>query len=98
MKKLGVFLVVAAVAWMAAPEAQASLVIAGSLQTEQGDPLDWDPPTSSLIMAPAGGGIYTYTAINLLDGVFYEFKVLDDEGTPPANWGDPEIHRASNEI
>ena len=55
-----------------------------------GRPGDWDPPNSSLIMSESGG-VYTYTANNLVDGTLYEFKVLDDEGTPPANWGDPEI-------
>ena len=38
-----------------------------------------------------GGGLYSITANNLADGNLFEFKVLDDEGTPPANWGDPEV-------
>ena len=75
--------------------AQASLVIAGSLQTEQGDAADWSPSGSSLTMTDAGGGLFTYTANNLDDGVFYEFKVLDDQGTPPADWGDPEVVNAN---
>ncbi len=70
--------------------AGASLVVVGSLQTEQGDPTDWDPPTSTLIMTESPAGVFNYTANNLADGAFYEFKVLDDGGTPPANWGDPE--------
>ncbi|GAA5483071.1 pullulanase X25 domain-containing protein [Haloferula sargassicola] len=67
-----------------------ALVVAGSLQTEQGDPLDWDPATSSLIMSESGG-VHTVTATGLTPGASYEFKVLDDGGTPPAAWGDPEI-------
>ncbi len=71
--------------------ANAALVVAGSLQTEQGEGADWSPTTSTLIMNDDGGGLYSVTANNLLDGTFYEFKVLDDEGTPPADWGDPEV-------
>ena len=71
--------------------ASASLVVVGSLQDEQGDPIDWDPPNSSLVMNDDGGGFYSLTVPNLVDGTMYEFKVLDDEGSPPANWGDPEI-------
>jgi hypothetical protein len=73
---------------------QAAFVITGSLQTEQGDALDWDPPTSSLIMteSPAASGIFVYTASNLTPaGSQFDFKILDDEGTGPANWGDPEL-------
>lgn len=70
-----------------------ALVIAGSLQDELGNPADWDPPNSTLIMTDAGGGLHTYTVAGgaLTTGTFYEFKVLDDGGTPPANWGDPEV-------
>ncbi|MCU0772627.1 MAG: PEP-CTERM sorting domain-containing protein [Verrucomicrobia bacterium] len=76
---------------MSTSTAQASLVIAGDLQTEQGNPSDWDPANSTLIMLPLGGGIYSYTVNNLLNGTLYEFKVLDDLGNPPAGWGDPEV-------
>ncbi|QDT68978.1 hypothetical protein MalM25_19040 [Planctomycetes bacterium MalM25] len=75
--------------------ASAALVVAGSLQTEQGEAADWSPSTSTLIMNDDGGGLYSVTANNLLDGTFYEFKVLDDEGTGPADWGDPEIVNAN---
>ncbi len=71
--------------------AHADLVIAGSLQTEQGNPSDWDPGNSTLIMFNAGGGIYTYVVNNLLNGTLYEFKVLDDQGSPPADWSDPQV-------
>lgn len=37
------------------------------------------------------GGVFTYTASGLSNGILYEFKVLDNEGTLPTNWGDPEI-------
>lgn len=67
-----------------------TFVVAGELQTEQGDAADWDPTGSSLIMSESGG-IHTVTANNLVSGTPYDFKVVDDEGTPPAAWGDPEI-------
>ena len=68
-----------------------SYVVAGELQTEQGDPGDWDPTNSSLIMSDIGGGLFQVDANNLVYGAPYDFKVVDDEGTPPAAWGDPEI-------
>ncbi len=68
-----------------------TFVIAGEVQDEQGDLADWDPTGSSLLMSDLGGGIYTISVPNLLDGTRYDFKVVDDEGTPPAVWGDPEI-------
>lgn len=71
--------------------AHASLYVVGDLQSENGA-ADWDPP-SGLIMA--AGGIYTRTVNNLTDGALYAYKVLDDEGTAPANWGDPEIVNAN---
>ncbi len=67
-----------------------AFVVAGELQTEQGDPADWDPTNSSLIMAEAGG-IHSVTVNNLVNGVAYDFKVVNDQGSPPAEWGDPEI-------
>lgn len=69
----------------------AGLYVVGDLQTEQGDPADWDPPNSSLLMADQGGGVFTYSAANLLNGTPYEFKVIDDLGAPPPAWGNPEV-------
>jgi hypothetical protein len=83
--------IAATIPLLGAGVSHASLVVAGSLQSEQGNPGDWDPPNSTLIMTDNGGGMHSVTANNLGNGVFYEFKVLDDGGTPPANWGDPEV-------
>jgi hypothetical protein len=69
----------------------AALVVAGSLQSEQGGQGDWDPPNSTLIMTDNGGGLFSVTVNNLINGALYEYKVLDDGGTSPANWGDPEV-------
>ncbi|TWT97756.1 hypothetical protein Pla108_19080 [Botrimarina colliarenosi] len=82
---------VATVTLVASKSAMAALVVVGALQTEQGDSADWDPPNSSLVMTDNGGGLHSVTANNLGDGTLYEFKVLDDEGSAPANWGDPEV-------
>jgi hypothetical protein len=66
-------------------------VVVGTVQVPQGEAADWSPTTSTLIMSEAGG-VYTQSLTNLTDTTpIYEFKVLDDEGTPPADWGDPEI-------
>ena len=64
--------------------------VAGDLQTEQGDPSDWDVANSSLVMTESAG-IHTVTVNNLTNGVAYDFKVVNDEGNPPVAWGDHEI-------
>ncbi len=69
----------------------AAFVVAGEFQTEQGDPADWDPTNSSLVMSDLGGGIHQVAANNLVLNTPYDFKVVDDEGNPPAEWGNPEI-------
>ena len=46
---------------LAAPS-YGAYTVAGELQTEQGDPADWDPTNSSLIMTDMGGGIHQVTA------------------------------------
>ncbi len=70
----------------------AAFVVAGEMQTEQNDIVDWDPFFSSLILIDQGDGTHTVTANNLLNGEPYNFRIVDDEGTPPAEWGDPEIN------
>ena len=90
MKKWKAGLSAVALLALAAPS-YGAYTVAGELQTEQGDPADWDPTNSSLIMSDIGGGIHQVTANNLVFNTPYDFKVVDDEGTGPANWGDPEI-------
>ncbi len=63
-----------------------SLVVAGSLQTEQGDPADWDPAGSSLVMTGTDG-VYTVTANNLSANVAYDFRVYDTADQPPSDLG-----------
>lgn len=69
-----------------AGNASASLVIAGSMQS----PTQWDPPTG-YVMNDLGGGLYQLDIAGLTPGTQYKFKILDDQGTGPAGWGDPEV-------
>lgn len=64
-------------------------VVVGEIQTEQGSPGDWSPE-NGLVMS-SGGGIHTVIANNLASGTGYQFKILDDAGSPPAAWGDREV-------
>ena len=66
-------------------------VVVGTVQVPQGEAADWAPTTSTLIMSEAGG-VSSQRLANRTDTTpIYEFKVLDDEGAPPADWGDPEM-------
>lgn len=67
-----------------------AFIVSGALQTEQGDPADWDPAQSSLIFDRTGP-VYTVTAQNLLDGVIYDLEILTDRGLPPVDTADPRI-------
>lgn len=89
MNRLASALSAAVVALAAAPSFGA-FVIVGSLQTEQGNPSDWSPETSTLVMNNVGG-VHSYSVSNLANGTSYEFKILDDGGTPPAAWTDTEV-------
>ena len=89
MKKLMSGLLTVGLMSMATP-AYATFVVAGDLNTEQGDLLDWDPFFSSLLMTESGG-VHTVTPINLLDGTPYSFEIFDDEGTGPAEASDPKV-------
>lgn len=65
-----------------ATHASAALVIAGSYQ-------GWNPPTGT-VMGSLGGGLFQANLTGLSANTNFQFKILDDLGTPPANWGDPE--------
>ncbi|MEM7681946.1 MAG: alpha-amylase family glycosyl hydrolase [Planctomycetota bacterium] len=67
-------------------------VVAGQFQDEQGDPSDWDPTNSSLILLETPEqGVYALDIPNLNSGQAYDFKVVSDAGDGPAEWGDPEL-------
>lgn len=65
-----------------ATNARADLVIAGSYQ-------GWNPPGGT-IMSSLGGGLFEANLSGLASNTDHQFKILDDGGSPPANWGDPE--------
>ena len=67
-----------------------NFVITGSLQTEAGDPADWDPAASSLIMMRTGS-IYTIDISGLASGGAYDLRILSDRAAPPASWSDPTV-------
>lgn len=69
-------------------EARAGLVIAGSFQ-------GWNPP-SGIAMNDLGGGVFEASLTGLSGDTNYEFKILDDQDFPPANWGNPEWTASNN--
>jgi hypothetical protein len=71
-------------------DAWPTFVISGALQTEQGDPADWDPVNSSLVFG-RDGGVYTARARGLGAGVAYPFEIITDRGEPPVGAGDPRV-------
>ncbi len=71
-------------------DAWPTLVAAGALQTEQGDPADWDPARSSLVF-DREGGVHALRAGGLENGVLYDFEILTDRGTPPVDADDPRV-------
>lgn len=71
-----------------ATNARADLVIAGSFQ-------GWNPP-SGVTMSSIGGGNFEANLTGLGSNTNYNFKILDDLGSSPANWGDPEWTASNN--
>jgi len=68
--------------------AQAGLVIAGSFQ-------GWSPATGAA-MTDLGGGFFDASLTGLAANSSFEFKILDDQGNPPAAWGNPEWMQSNN--
>ena len=80
----------AAIACCMAPAAWAGLAAPGNYQVANGGSGDWDPPNAP-VLNDLTGGLYDLPLTGLPASTRYEFKILDDEGTPPPNWGDPEV-------
>jgi hypothetical protein len=71
----------------------AGLAVPGGYQIANGGGADWDPPTAP-VMTDLTGGLYELPLTGLTGAVSltrFNFKVLDDGGSPPAAWGDPEV-------
>jgi hypothetical protein len=85
----------ALVACCLTPAAWADLAVPGAYQVANGGGSDWDPPTAPIMTeTPPASGIFALDLVGLSGagaGSYFQFKILDDEGTPPANWGDPEL-------
>jgi hypothetical protein len=69
---------------------KAALWFAGSFQTAGGYGTDWTPGNAPMLN-DLGGGLYDLSLTGLAPNTHYEGKIIDDEGTPPAAWGNPEV-------
>jgi hypothetical protein len=81
----------AAVIACCAPSASwADLAVPGGYQTAGGYGSDWTPGNAPL-MNDLTGGLWDLPLAGLAASTRYNFKIVDDEGTPPPAWGDPEV-------
>ena len=92
LSRHGLLLVAALIACCMTTTSWAALAVPGDFQEEPGNAGggDWTPATAPL-MSDLGGGLWDISLSGLTTQPRYQFKILDDEGTPPAGWGDPEI-------
>jgi hypothetical protein len=88
--KLWLVTAAALIACCAAPAAWADLAVPGNYQTAGGYGSDWSPNNAPL-MNDLTGGLFDLSLTGLAASTRYEFKIVDDEGTPPPAWGDPEV-------
>jgi hypothetical protein len=75
---------------LAASVSAAGLWMPGGYQTAGGYGTDWTPANSPML-TDTGGGLYKVSLMGLTAATNYNFKILDDGGTPPPAWGDPEV-------
>jgi Pullulanase X25 domain len=79
---------------LSASAALAGLAVPGNYQSEGGYGNDWTPADAPY-MTDMGGGIFELPLSGLTGAVSlsrFNFKILDDGGTPPAQFGtDPEV-------
>ena len=80
----------ALIACCATPAAWADLAVPGNYQTAGGYGSDWSPNNAPL-MNDLTGGLFDLSLTGLAASTRYNFKIVDDEGTPPPAWGDPEV-------
>ena len=90
LSRYGLPVVAALIACCFATVSWAALAVPGNFQDEAGFGGDWTP-ASAPTMNDLTGGLWDLSLGTLASSTKYEFKILDDEGTPPAAWGDPEI-------
>ena len=69
----------------------AGLWMAGDFQIAGGYSTgDWDAGAGPNLN-DLGGGLYDFALTGLVANTRYQTKLLDDQGTPPGSWGDPEV-------
>jgi hypothetical protein len=68
----------------------AALWMPGNYQDQGYGGADWTPATAPML-TDLGGGLHTISLVGLTAGTDYNYKLLDDEGTPPPAWGNPEV-------
>jgi len=81
------------IALLGASISPAALWMPGNFQVANGAAGDWNPGTAPQF-TDLTGEIYELPLTGLTDAVSltrYQSKILDDQGSPPANWGDPEV-------
>lgn len=81
----------------ASPEARAGLAVTGDFQTENGGCCgNWDAPSAPYMTeTPPASGVHTLNLALTVVGQ-HEFKILDDQGTPPPDWADPQLTPGPN--
>jgi hypothetical protein len=89
-KIFGLFAVALAVIVLGAPACYAGLAVPGDYQIANGGAGNWDPPNAP-VMTDLTGGLFELPLTGLTASTRFLFKVLDDGGTPPAAWSDPEV-------
>jgi len=93
-RTLSVLAAALGIAFLSASVSLGALAVPGDFQNEAGFGNDWTPETAGL-MTDLGGGLHelavTISPPPATPLTRFQFKVLDDGGTPPASWSDPEI-------
>ena len=68
----------------------AALWMPGNFQDQGYGGVDWTPGKAPML-TDAGGGLHNVSLTGLTAATNYNFKLLDDGGTAPPAWGDPEV-------
>lgn len=90
LSRYGLPVVAALIACCFATVSWAALAVTGDFQDEAGFGGDWTPAAAPL-MNDLTGGFFDLSLTGLAPKTRYQFKILDDEGTSPPAFGDPEV-------
>ena len=75
---------------LGASVSNAALWMPGGYQTAGGYGTDWTPANAPML-TDLSGGLHSISLTGLTANTNYNYKLLDDGGTPPPAWGDPEV-------